>query len=59
MHANASPISDLRSLEKLPRARASRLTHARLRRPTPLPAVRARAGFSSYLQRLLWLFSGR
>ena len=32
--------------------RASRLTFARLRRPTPLPKCR-----SGYLQRLLWLLA--
>ncbi len=41
----------------LPRASRSRLTHARLRRPTPLP--RESRSMRSYLDRMLWLFGAR
>jgi hypothetical protein len=42
----------------LPNARSSRLTHANLRRPTALPSRVARGFATSYLQRVLWLFTG-
>ena len=44
-------------LAALPRSTSSRLTGARLRRPTPLPRLAGREGFGGYLRRLLWLFS--
>jgi hypothetical protein len=37
---------------------SSRLTHQRLRRPTPLPRLGGSDGMASYLRRLLWRFSG-
>jgi hypothetical protein len=42
-----------------PQKGRSRLTHARLRQPTPLPSLKAR-GLDSpgYLRRLLWIFGG-
>ncbi|MBC8057981.1 MAG: hypothetical protein H7Y61_15530 [Rhizobiales bacterium] len=40
-------------------AASSRLTHKRLRRPTPLPSVRGESALSRHLDRLLWLFGGR
>lgn len=43
----------------LPRTGAARLTHSRLRRPTPLPTMRSEAGFGAYLRRIAWLFGGR
>ena len=46
-------------LAALPRPTASRLTGARLRRPTPLPRLAGQQGFGGYLRRLLWLFSAR
>jgi hypothetical protein len=41
----------------LPRASRSRLTHSRLRKPTPLP--QDAHSMRSYLDRLLWLFRSR
>ena len=37
---------------------SSRLTHQRLRRPTPLQRLGGSDGMASYLRRLLWRFSG-
>ena len=43
----------------LPRSTRSRLTHTRLRQPTPLPANRSAMRFYLYLDRLLWMFGAR
>jgi hypothetical protein len=42
----------------LPTTSSSRLTHRRLRRPTPLPSLGGHVSMTSYLRRLLWRFSG-
>lgn len=43
---------------RLPAARDSRLTGARLRRPTSLPTVVPTTLLGRYLRRLEWLFGG-
>ena len=53
MRLNPQPV-----IAHLPDARDSRLTFARLRRPTRLPTVVPSTAARRYLQRLIWMFGG-
>jgi hypothetical protein len=50
--------SDSRKRAPLPALAGSRLTSARLRRPTPLPTVVPTTLTGRWLLRLAWLFGG-
>ena len=52
------PLLDRSSLKSLSLGSASRLTHARLRRPTRLPGPLATTLWGRYLGRLRWLMGG-
>ena len=53
MRLNPRPLN-----AHLPDVRDSRLTFARLRRPTRLPTVVPTTRVRRYLHRLIWLFGG-